>query len=138
MNSASAVLVCVTPQESSKALIEAGKIIAEEKGASLEVISVLPLNNPKNNNPQIMEVLFQSVKEAGGEMAVYFSDEPTITIAAHIGKSKPKAIVVGFPGENSNDFISTIKLIFPELAISMVDKDKTVYNLLPLEAASKK
>lgn len=138
MNSTKTVLVCVTPQESSKALVSAGKIIADEKGAALEVVSVLPINNPYKNNPQIMEALYQCVKGYGGEMAVYFSDEPTITVAAHIGKSKPETIVTGFPGENSNDFISTIKLLFPQLPISMVAKDNTVYNLLPFEANSKK
>ena len=138
MNTAKTVLVCVTPQESSKALVSAGKVIAEEKGASLEVVSVLPISKPLENNPQIMEALYQCAKNAGGEMAVYFSDEPTITVAAHIGKSKPETIVVGFPGENSNNFISTIKLLFPHLPISMVAKDNTVYNLLPFEANSKK
>lgn len=137
MNTAKTVLVCVTPQESSKNLVSAGRVIAEERGASLEVVSVLPINNPYENNPQIMEALFQCTKNEGGKMAVYFSDEPTITVAAHIGKSKPETIVVGFPGENSNDFISTVKLLFPQLPISMVAKDSTVYNLLPLEANTK-
>lgn len=134
MNTDKMVLVCVTPQESSKNLISAGKAIAENKGASLEVVCVLPIKNSYENNSQIMETLYRCVKDVGGEMAIYFSDEPTITVAAHIGKRKPETIVTGFPGENSNDFISTIKLIFPTLPVSMVAKDQTVYNLLPFEA----
>lgn len=138
MNTAKTVLVCVTPQESSKSLVSAGRVIAEEKGAALEVVSVLPISNPSDNNPEIMEALYRCAKSEGGEMAVYFSDEPIITVAAHIGKSKPEIIVTGFPGENSNNFISTIKLLFPYLPISMVAKDNTVYNLLPFEANTKK
>lgn len=137
MTTAKTVLVCVTPQESSKALVSAGRAIAEEKCASLEVVSVLPISKPLENNPQIMEALYQCAKNEGGEMAVYFSDEPIITVAAHIGKSKPETIVTGFPGENSNNFISTIRLLFPSLPISMVGKDNTVYNLLPVEANTK-
>ena len=137
MTTAKTVLVCVTPQESSKALVSAGRAIAEEKGASLEVVSVLPISKPLENNPQIMEALYQCAKNEGGEMAVYFSDEPIITVAAHIGKSKPETIVTGFPGENSNNFMSTIRLLFPSLPISMVGKDNTVYNLLPVEANTK-
>ena len=131
MNTAKTVLVCVTPQETSKNLVSAGRVIAEERGASLEVVSVLPINNPYENNPQIMEALFQCTKNEGGKMAVYFSDEPTITVAAHIGKSKPETIVVGFPGENSNDFINLIRSLFPSTPISMVNTEGTVYNIVP-------
>lgn len=69
MSASNTVLVCVTAQESSKALIKTGEIIAKEKGAVLEVISVLPLNNPEKNSPQITEALFQTVKECQGKMA---------------------------------------------------------------------
>ena len=60
-----------------------------------------------------------------------------MTIAAHIGKTKPESIVVGFPGENSNDFISIIRMLFPLLPISMIDGEK-IYNLLPFEAMPKR
>lgn len=130
------VLVCVTTQESSKQLVSAGKAVAEKSGASLEVVSVLPMEyNEKKTNPKTIEALYQCAKEAGGEMAIYFSDDPILTVAAHIGKKKPETLVVGFPKEDSNDFVSMIRLLLPELPISMVDGDK-LYNMLPLEAVS--
>lgn len=138
MNGRKTVLVCVTPQESSKLLVAAGKALAEKHFASLEVISVLPIESDKTiSNPKILETLHQCAKSAGGEMAVYFSDDPILTVAAHIGKTKPETLVTGFPGEDSNDFVYMIRLLFPELPISMVDADK-VYNVLPFEAMSKK
>ena len=134
MNERNNVLVCVTPQESSRNLIEAGKVLAEKNDAELQVITVLPLNGGTQKDcPQMLDTLFQSVQKAKGEMAVYFSDDPDLTIAAHMAKTKPILLVVGFPGENSNNFISLIHLLVPETPISMVDKDKRIYNMLPFE-----
>lgn len=128
------VLVCVTPQESSKNLIEAGRLLAEKNDAELEVITVLPLNGEAQKDcPQMLDRLFQVVQDAKGEMAVYFSDDPDLTIAAHMAKTKPLLLVVGFPGENSNNFVSLIHLLVPETPISMVDGDKRIYNMLPFE-----
>ena len=128
------ILVCVTPQESSKNLIEAGKLLAEKNDAELEVITVLPLNGEAQKDcPQMLDRLFQAVQDAKGEMAVYFSDDPDLTIAAHMAKTKPMLLVVGFPGENSNNFVSLIHLLVPETPISMVDGDKRIYNMLPFE-----
>lgn len=128
------VLVCVTPQESSKNLIEAGRLLAEKNDAELEVITVLPLNGEAQKDcPQMLDRLFQAVQEAKGEMAVYFSDDPDLTIAAHMAKTKPMLLVVGFPGENSNNFVSLIHLLVPETPISMVDGNKKIYNMLPFE-----
>ena len=128
------VLVCVTPQESSKNLIEAGRLLAEKNDAELEVITVLPLNGEAQKDcPQMLDRLFQAVQDAKGEMAVYFSDDPDLTIAAHMAKTKPRRLVVGFPGENSNNFVSLIHLLVPETPISMVDGNKKIYNMLPFE-----
>ncbi len=135
MKETKTVLVCITPQESSKQLVESGKAIAEKHGAKLEVISVLPFGQGEYKiEPQTIENLYQVAKENGGEMAMYFSDNPILTVCAHIAKRKPITIVTGFPGENSNNFIGTIHLILPDIPISMADKDGTVYNILPQEA----
>ena len=128
------ILVCVTPQESSKNLIEAGRLLAEKNDAELRVITVLPLNGEAQKDcPQMLDKLFQVVQDAKGEMAVYFSDDPDLTIAAHMAKTKPLLLVVGFPGENSNNFVSLIHLLVPETPISMVDGNKKIYNMLPFE-----
>lgn len=135
MNSEDTVLVCVTAQESSKALVTAGKALAERNSAQLEVISVLAVKTEEENDAiKKIEEIHHFAKDAGGKMALYFSDEPSVTVAAHIVKTKPKLLVVGFPGENSNDFVSTIHLLVPELPISMVD-GKKIYNILPFESS---
>lgn len=129
------VLVCVTPQESSEVLLKAGKAIADENGAELEIVSVLPFEEGEYRvDPQVLEKLYQTARKEGGEMALYFSDDPILTVTAHTAKRKPITLVVGFPGENSNNFISTIHLLIPDIPISMIDKDSKVYNILPCEA----
>lgn len=127
------VLVCVTPQESSRQLVEAGRILAEKNSAALEVISVLPISaNFSKHEPQTLEKLFNFAKDAGGQMAVYFSDDPVLTVAAHMAKQPPMLVVTGFPGENSNSFVSALHLLAPEIPVSMVSRDDTIYNMLPL------
>ena len=129
------ILVCVTAQSSSENLIRAGKTLAEKSSAGLEIVSVIPLGDEERNiDPEVIERLHQAAKKHGGDMAVYFSDDPIMTVCAHIAKRKPLTIVTGFPGERSNNFISLIHLILPEVPVSMVDAKGTVYNILPSEA----
>ncbi len=129
------VLVCITPQESSKILVKTGKVLADKHGAKLEVVSVLPFqqNGQYKIESDIVEKLYQTAISENGEMAVYFSDDPILTVSAHIAKRKPLTIVVGFPGEKSNNFISMIHLFVPDVPISMVGVDGTMYNILPCE-----
>ena len=129
------VLVCITPQESSKTLVKTGKVLADKHGAKLEVVSVLPFqqNGQYKIESDIVEKLYQTAMSENGEMAVYFSDDPILTVSAHIAKRKPLTIVVGFPGEKSNNFISMIHLFVPDVPVSMVGADGTVYNILPCE-----
>ena len=137
MNNSKVVLVCVTAQESSNNLVKAGKILADKHGADLEVVSVLPLQNGERYiDPAVVERLHQTARAQQGEMALYFSDDPILTVSAHIAKRKPVTLVVGFPGEKSNNFISTIHLLLPEIPVSMVDGGGTVYNILPYETGS--
>lgn len=131
------VLVCITPQESSKQLVKAGKVLADKHGAKLEVVSVLPVQEKDGQfkiETDIIEKLYQTAKSESGEMAVYFSDDPILTVSAHIAKREPVTLVVGFPGEKSNNFISTIHLLVPDIPVSMVDVSGTIYNILPYEA----
>ena len=129
------VLVCVTVQSSSENLIRAGKELAEKNYADLEVVSVVPLDDEERSfDPEALDRLYTCTKNHGGEMAVYFSNDPIMTVCAHVAKHKPLTIVTGFPGEKSNKFISLIHLILPEIPISMVDSKGTAYNILPSEA----
>ena len=135
MKNEKTVLVCVTAQSSSENLIRAGKAMAEKNSAELEIVSVIPIDDEDRRfDPQALDNLYTCAKRNGGEMAIYFSDDPIMTVCAHIAKRKPLTLVTGFPGEKSNNFISLIHLILPEVPVSMVDSNGTVYNILPNEA----
>ena len=88
MKNEKTVLVCITPQESSKQLVKAGKVIADKHGAKLEVVSVLPFqqNGQYKIESDIVEKLYQTAVSQKGEMAVYFSDDPILTVSAHIAR----------------------------------------------------
>ena len=89
------VLVCVTPQASSERLVTAGKALAEKAGCALNVVSVLPVEfggDPKV--PQALEQIYRFAKQAGGELAIYFNDDPALTVAAHAAACKPLMLVV--------------------------------------------
>ena len=130
------VLVCATLQSSSENLIHAGKAMAEKSSADLEVVSVVPIEDEERKfDPEALDRLYTCARRHGGDMAVYFSNDPIMTVCAHIAKRKPLTIVTGFPGERSNSFISLIHLILPDVPISMVDTGGTVYNILPSEAS---
>lgn len=130
MNTDRTVLVCVTAQRSSENLVRTGKSIAEKSRAALEVVSVLPIADSENEiDCEALENVYRIAKKYGGETAVYFSDDPTLTVAAHIAKRKPLTIVVGFPGENSNNFVSAIHLMLPDIPVTMVDGEEKIYNM---------
>ena len=129
------VLVCVTAQTSSERLIRAGKALAEKHSAGLEIVSVIPLDDEERRlDPEALDRLHRCAKKHGGDMAVYFSDDPIMTVCAHTAKRKPITLVTGFPGERSNSFVSLIHLILPEVPVSMVDAKGMIYNILPSEA----
>ena len=129
-NNRKTVLVCVTAQKSSENLVKAGKSVAEKSGATLEVVSVLPIaDGGKTIDCEALESIYCTAKRYGGETAVYFSDDPILTVAAHIAKRKPLTIVTGFPGENSNSFVSAVHLMLPEIPVTMVDGEGRIYNM---------
>ena len=130
------VLVCVTPQASSERLVRVGKTLSEKYDCALNIVSVLPEEfggDPKV--PQALEQIYHFASQSGGELAIYFNDDPALTVAAHAAACKPLMLVTGFPGENSNRFVSLIHLLVPTLPISMVDADETVYHMLPTQAS---
>lgn len=131
MNNTKTVLVCVTAQRSSETLVRAAKAIADKNKAELEVVSVLPMAEGEQSfDPVALENIYRTAKNQGGKMAVYFSDDPMLTVVAHIAKRKPLTIVTGFPGENSNDFITVIRMLLPDIPITMVDGEERLYTMV--------
>ncbi|MCR4925681.1 MAG: hypothetical protein K5917_05265 [Clostridiales bacterium] len=125
------VLVCVTQQSGSERLIKAGKAIAQRNGLDINVINVQPANASYAPNPEMMEKLHQCCKQAEAQLTVYFNDSPELVAASYARKCNAVDIVTGFPGANSSEFVASIHMLLPDVTISMVDENLTIYNMTP-------
>lgn len=125
------VLVCVTQQSSCERLIKAGNAIARRNGLELSVINVQPADESYSPNPEAMERLHACCKEVGAQMTVYFNDSPELVTASHAHKYNAIDIVTGFPGENSSEFVASVHMLLPNVTISMVDENSTIFNMTP-------
>ena len=133
MKAKSCVLVCVTPQSECERLIKAGALIAKEKELPLEVLSVFHQKDGFNPDPTVLEKLYRCAKEEKAQMSVYFNDSPALVTAVHAKKKGCVDIVVGFPKEQSNQFVPTLRAIVPDITISMVDVEDNgkIYRMIP-------
>lgn len=117
------VLVCVTPQAACTKLIAAGARLAQEANAMLQILCVLPGCQGRIPDLSALEALQETAKEANAPMQVYYNDEPALTTAAHAAKYGVTHLVVGFPGERSNDFVHMVHNFIPHIPITMVGQE---------------
>lgn len=138
MSRSNNVLVFVTPQLECKKLIEAGKTIAGETGAQLEILCIFPQNSCFRPDTGALEKLYEFAKEYDAQMTVYFSDDTVFTAVGHSIKHKPSVVVTGFPGEKSSRFVESYHSFLPGIPVSMVDNDGKIYRILPAPRSIKK
>lgn len=128
------VMVCVTPQQSCRRLIEAGARIAREENLPLSVISVFKESNAFNaNEGGALENLFECAKKYDANMNIFFNDSPALVVAVCAKKHNASTLVTGFPAEGSSGFIARIHEILPELPITMVDGESSEYKIIPVD-----
>lgn len=127
-------MVCVTPQQSCRRLIEAGARIAREENLPLSVISVFSESKGLNaNEGGSLETLFDCAVSYGADMNVYFNNSPSLIVAVCAKKNNASTLVTGFPAEGSSGFIARIHEILPELPITMVDGESNEYKIIPVD-----
>lgn len=136
MKNNSCVLVCVTPQKQCEQLIRSGAVIARQYGVPLEVLSVFHERDGSSPDPQVLEKLYECARNENARMSVYFNDSPAILSAVIAKKKGAVDIVVGFPKERSTHFVSSLRMLLPDVQISMVDVDDggKIYRMIPQEA----
>lgn len=136
MKNNSCVLVCVTPQKQCEQLIRSGAVIARQYGVPLEVLSVFHERDGSSPDPQVLEELYECARNENARMSVYFNDSPAILSAVIAKKKGAVDIVVGFPKERSTHFVSSLRMLLPDVQISMVDVDDggKIYRMIPQEA----
>ena len=132
------VLVCVTGQRDCDRLIRVGKQMAEESGACLQVLCVQPTANGFHVGGQEIEYLYQTTREAGAEMTIYFHDDAALIAAGFVKQGNAHRVVTGMPDGRANGFVETIHQLVPKVTISMVSKDETVYNMMPQQEPARR
>jgi K+-sensing histidine kinase KdpD len=127
------VLVCVTGQRDCDRLIRAGKKISDNQSIPLKVLCVQPTSAGFDADCEELEYLRQTAKSADAEMSVYFNDDAPL-LAVGVAKNMHAIhIVTGMAETPVNGFIEIVHKLLPHIPISMVAKDGTVYNILPVK-----
>lgn len=131
MSRETAVLVCVTGQRDCDRLIRAGRLLAQEYTAHLQVLCVLPRSGMGDVDCEELEYLRQTARDADAEMTVYFNDEAPYIAAAFAKQIHAKHIVTGMAEAPVNGFVEVLHTLLPKVPISMVAKDEKIYNICP-------
>ena len=137
MNSQASILVCVTGQRDCDRLIRVGKQLADERSIPMQVLCVQPTSAGYDANCEELEYLRQTARNASAEMTVYFDDEAALIAVGFAKQIRATHIVTGMAGTPSNGFIEMVHKLVPEIPISMVAKDGTIYNIYPANKKSR-
>lgn len=131
MKDKAAILVCVTGQRDCDRLIRAGRKIADERDAPLQVLCVQPASAGFETSGEELEYLRQTARDAKAEMTVYFNDEAALMAVGFIKQIGATHIVTGMAEAPVNGFVEMIHKLLPKIPISMVAKDGMIYNICP-------
>lgn len=125
----SSVLACVTGQFGCDRIISAAALIAGEKEMPLHVLCVLkPTDNYISVSSEI-EYLYQTSKELGADMTVIFNENAPKTAADFAKQTHCRRIVTGMHDGKETSFLVQFNALYPEIPITMIDKDNTVYSM---------
>ena len=125
------VLVCVTGQRDCDRLIRAGRKVADSSSVPLQVLCVQPASAGFDADCEELEYLRQTARDAGAEMSVYFDDDAALMAVGFANHEVAKHIVTGMAEAPVNGFIEIVHKLLPDIPISMVARDGTIYNICP-------
>lgn len=123
------IIVCVTPQQSGKRLIACGRRLADERGCTLRIVSVLPQKQSFAPDLSVLESLNEAARESGAEMTVCFSDSPADKVREIVRETDVTMLLAGFPGKNSSHFLQSLHEKQPDLPLWLIDGDGTAYTI---------
>ena len=121
MNKDRAVLVCVRSRELIAQRLRSARRIAQQHGAALEVVAVMPSAGSSAPDCKAIEEIYRAAKSAGSRAAFYFSDDAVLTLAAHIAARRPAAVVTGFP--KSGSVVCALGLMLPGVPFVFAGED---------------
>lgn len=126
------IIVCVTAQLECQRLIKIGQQLASQTGDPVQVLSVQPVNQEAEQRAQALGSLYEIAKAAGAEIAIYYNDSPAIVTATHATRCHAKELITGFPEQGtSNHFVDMVRMLAPDIRITMVDKNNRLHVMEP-------
>ena len=124
------VLACVSNQYDCDRVIEAAKKLAIEEDCELRVLTVIRPEADYTIISDQIEYLNLAAKEADADMTFIFRVDAADATAEFVTENNIHKIVTGLrDGGNSNSFLVELNRIAPDVEISLVGKDKTVYSM---------
>ena len=126
------VLVLVTDQQSCDRLIYAGRQLADQNRCTLEVLNIARFG--AEPDPQAIEHLYQTSREANARMTVRYSEEPERSLTQTLTEQLPRIVVTGMPGGGS-DLLPRLWTRFEYLTFYTVDPDGCVQEVTAVDRA---
>ena len=123
------VVACVTSQYECDRIIETAEQLAAEYDCELHVLSVLmPTENYGLISDQL-EYLNRVSKKAGADMTIIFSSDAPGAAVKFTKENNAVRIVTGLHDGGHESFLVKYNRLAPEMAITMVDRDRNVYTM---------
>lgn len=132
-NKKSSVLACVTGQYDCDRIISTAGELAEIKNAPLHVLCVLKPGENYGSLSGELEYLYQTAKANGADMTILFSENAPKAAADFARETHCKRIVTGMHDGKMNSFLVVFNQLRPDIPITMVDKNNTVYSMEPIK-----
>ncbi|HCA04293.1 MAG TPA: hypothetical protein DEO32_00190 [Ruminococcaceae bacterium] len=124
------VLACVSSQYDCDRVVEAARKLANEEDCNLRVLTVIRPENDYTIISDQIEYLNLVAKEADADMTFVFSVDAADATAEFVTENNIHKIVTGMrDGGTSNSFLVELDRKAPDVEISLVDKDNTVFGM---------
>ena len=124
------VLACVSSQYDCDRVIEAAKKLADEEDCELRVLTVIRPEPDYTIISDQIEYLNLAAKEADADMTFMFRVDAADATAEFVTENHIYKIVAGLKdGGESNGFLVEFNRMAPDVEISLVDKDNTVFRM---------
>ena len=124
------VLACVSSQYDCDRVIEAAKKLADEEDCELRVLTVIRPEPDYTIISDQIEYLNLAAKEADADMTFMFRVDAADATAEFVIDNHIYKIVAGLKdGGESNGFLVEFNRMAPDVEISLVDKDNTVFSM---------
>lgn len=127
------VLACVSNQYDCDRVIEAAKKLADKDNCDLRVLTVMRPEKDYTIISDQIEYLNLAAKEADADMTFVFSVNASQAAAQFANENNVTRIVTGLHDGVSERFLVGFNEMAPDVRVSVVDSDKTVYTMKSLK-----